>query len=218
VTVLRVLLVEDDRRYRESVATLVGHTPGLALAAAFGAAAPVLAWLDEAGARPFDVALLDIELPAVSGIELARRLRARVPGAALVMLTVFEEPATIVEAICAGADGYLLKRSGARELIAQIHAAAAGGAPMTPAVARAVLDVVRRGGRERGADPARLELTAREQDVLRALVRGLSYKEVAGELAVSLDTVRTHVRALYKKLQVHSVAAAVTRAIRDRLV
>jgi two-component system, NarL family, nitrate/nitrite response regulator NarL len=216
---LRVLIVEDDRRYRHSLEALVGNTPGLALAGSFGAPLPALAWAERPGPA-FDVALLDIELPHVTGIELVRRLRPLAPRAALVMLTVFEEPQTILEAICAGADGYLLKIASARELVAQIRAAAAGGAPMTASVARSVLEITRRiGAREAtGAAPARLELTAREQDVLRAFVRGLSYQQVADDLGVSIDTVRTHVRALYRKLQVHSVAAAVAKAIRDRLV
>jgi DNA-binding NarL/FixJ family response regulator len=222
---LRILVIEDDARYRDSLEVLVRATTGLELAGSFGRPLAALAWLDDAaGPAPFDVALLDIELPDLSGIEVARRLRARAPDAALVMLTVFEEPGTIVEAICAGADGYLLKKTSARELVAQVRAVADGGAPMTAAVARTVLEVVRRtggggsGGAGGAAAPTRLELTGREQDVLRALVRGLSYKQVAAELGMSIDTVRTHVRALYKKLQVHSVAAAVTRAIRDRLV
>jgi DNA-binding NarL/FixJ family response regulator len=114
----------------------------------------------------------------------------------------------------------LLKSTSARELVAQLRSAATGGAPMTASVARSVLEITRRIGRREltGAPPSRLELTPREQDVLRSFVRGLSYQQVAGELGVSIDTVRSHVRALYKKLQVHSVAAAVARAIHDRLV
>jgi DNA-binding NarL/FixJ family response regulator len=215
----RVLIIEDDRRYRDSLATLVGNTPGLQLAADHGTPLAALDWTERTGAV-FDVAIIDIELPQLSGIETARRLRGLAPDAALVMLTVFEDPQTILEAICAGASGYLLKSTSARELVAQIRAAAAGGAPMTASVARSVLEITRRiAGRElAGTPPSRLALTPREQDVLRAFVRGLSYQQVAVELGVSIDTVRSHVRALYKKLQVHSVAAAVARAIHGRLV
>lgn len=235
---LQVLIVEDDRHYRESLVTLFGNTPGCRLAAEFAAPLPALAWIERCSGvngamndavrtgsttrsgAAFDVALIDIQLPQLSGIELTRQLRALAPAAALVMLTVFEEPRTILEAICAGADGYLLKSTSARELVAQLRSAAAGGAPMTASVARSVLEITRRiGSRElTGASPSRFELTPREQDVLRAFVRGLSYQQVAGELGVSIDTVRSHVRALYKKLQVHSVAAAVARAIHDQLV
>jgi DNA-binding NarL/FixJ family response regulator len=153
----------------------------------------------------------------MSGIDATARLRDRFPAAAVAMLTVFEEPATILAAICAGAGGYLLKRTSAHALLVELRSIASGGAPMTAGVARTVLELLRRGGRTAG--PAgRLDLTEREQEVLRGLVRGLSYKLVAGELAISVDTVRSHIRALYKKLQVHSVAAAVTRAIREGLV
>lgn len=218
--VLDIVVVEDERRYRDSVDMLISNTPGLRLTGSFAAAEDALAWVERADPPAFDVALIDIQLPRLSGIELARRFRTLVPDRALVMLTVFEDPRTILEAICAGADGYLLKSASARELVAQIRAAAAGGAPMTASVARSVLDITRRlGAREvTGASPALLKLTGREQEVLRALVRGLSYQQAAGELDITLDTVRSHVRALYRKLQVHSVAAAVARALHDRLI
>jgi DNA-binding NarL/FixJ family response regulator len=137
------------------------------------------------------------------------------------MLTVFEDPRAILQAICAGADGYLLKRASAKELVTQLKLVAGGGAPLTSGVAKTLLDLVRAGPMcelPGDAQPRRFTLTEREQDVLRCLVRGLTYKEVGDELGVSLDTVRSHIRALYKKLQVHSVAAAVRRALVDRLV
>jgi DNA-binding NarL/FixJ family response regulator len=217
---LRLLIVEDDARYRAGIETLVEYTPGLALAGSFHSALAALSWLDEE-ARAVDAVLLDIELPHMSGIQAIGELKARLPRVAVIMLTVFEEPTTILRAICAGADGYLLKKTSAPELVAQIRAIAVGGAPLTSGVARTVLALVRKlGGIDGagGAQPGRLDLTAREQDVLRGLVQGLSYKEVAAEMGVQLETVRTHIRALYKKLQVHSVAAAVARAIREGLV
>jgi DNA-binding NarL/FixJ family response regulator len=215
---LRVVVVEDDARYRASLETLLGTSPGFALAASFGDAERALAWFEASAVTAFDVVIMDVELPRMSGIDATTRLRARFPGVAVVMLTVFEEPTTILAAICAGASGYLLKRTSARELLAQLQAIASGGAPMTASVARTVLELVRRGNSATHGAPGRLDLTEREQQVLRCLVRGLSYKQAAEELAISLDTVRTHIRALYKKLQVHSVAAAVTRAIREGLI
>jgi DNA-binding NarL/FixJ family response regulator len=215
---LRIVVVEDDARYRASLETLLGNSPGFALAASFGDAERALAWFAAAERSAFDVVIMDVELPRMSGIEATAQLRARFPDAAVAMLTVFEEPTTILAAICAGASGYLLKRTSARELLVQLRSIADGGAPMTAGVARTVLELVRRGGAAANASPNRLDLTDREQDVLRCLVRGRSYKQAADELAISLDTVRTHIRALYKKLQVHSVAAAVTRAIREGLV
>lgn len=217
---IQLLAVEDDARYRDSVETLVRHTPGLVWMGGFSAAPAALAWLD-VDDRAIDVVLLDIELPQMSGIRAIPQFKARLPRAAVIMLTVFEEPRTILGAICAGADGYLLKKTLAPELVGQIRAISAGGAPLTPAVARTVLQLVRTLGGDastESTEPGRLALTPREQEVLRALVQGLSYKEVGAQLGVTLETVRTHIRALYRKLQVHSVAAAVARAIREGLV
>ncbi len=219
---LRVLVIEDDPRYRESVETLLQRSPGFDLVGSFDSALPALEWLeDRLGTEaPYDVAVVDVELPRLSGIEATRRLKERHPQAPVVMLTVFEEPGTILQAICAGADGYLLKRSSAKELLSRLQGIAAGETPMTAGVARTVLGLVRALGPAPAAPvaPSRLDLTEREQEVLRGLVQGLAYKQVAAQLDISIDTVRTHIRALYKKLQVHSVAAAVTRAIRERLV
>lgn len=215
---LRVVAVEDDARYRTSLETLLDNSPGFVLAASFGDAEHALAWFAAAERAAFDVVIMDIELPRMSGIDATARLRTRFPDAAVAMLTVFEEPGTILAAICAGASGYLLKRTSAREVLVQLRSIANGGAPMTAGVARTVLELLRRSNADVQRTPGRLDLTEREQEVLRCLVRGLSYKQAGDELAISLDTVRTYIRALYKKLQVHSVAAAVTRAIREGLV
>lgn len=217
---IRVLLIEDDARYRASIETLLGHTPDLVLAASHRSAEAALAWVDARLDQPraFDLALVDIDLPGKSGIDTARDLKARLPEIQVVMLTVFEEPTTVLRAICAGADGYLLKKASARELVDQLRASGGGGTPMSADVARTMLELVRRLGPGEPSQRPALDLTPREQDVLRCLVRGRSYKQTAAELELSIDTIRTHIRTLYKKLQVHSVAEAVTRALREQLV
>ena len=165
---------------------------------------------------------MDIELPGISGIKATRELKARLPELSIVVLTVFEDPATIVEAIVAGADGYLLKKTPAAELLSQLRMITAGGAPLTAGVARTLLSLVRQGSSSvspPGAlSPTRLDLTAREQEVLQCLVRGLSYKQAADDLEMGIETVRTHIRAIYKKLHVHNAAEAVARALREKLV
>ena len=219
---VRVALVEDNARYRQSIELLFAHAPGFTLARSVGRAEVLLAEAERNRPRAWDLVLMDLELPGIDGIEATRRLKALDPGVPVVALTVFEEPATILEAIGAGIDGYLLKKSSVVELLTLLRSVLGGGAPLTPAVARTLLDVVRNQPAARAdADQvktARLDLSPREQDVLRGLVRGLGYKQIADADGTSLDTVRTHVRNIYRKLQVHSVAQAVGRAIRERLV
>lgn len=220
---VNVVVIEDDSRYRASLETLFRHAPGYRLLACHGSATEAVRAAEAADDRDpaWDLVLADIDLPGMNGIEATRRIKRLLPRTRVVVLTVFEEPATILEAICAGADGYLLKRTPPGELLEALESVAAGGAPLTAEVARTVLGLVREGHPAPPAAPdARdddLRLTDRERDVLRLLVRGLAYKQVAAELEISIDTVRTHIRGVYRKLQVHSVAEAVGRAIRERL-
>ena len=223
---LRIVIVEDDARYRSSLEQLFTHAAGFALAASYPVAVAAVREAEEClarGAPPsWDLVVMDLEMPHMNGIEATRRLKAALPRLKVVVLTVFEQPATILEAICAGADGYMLKKSRAGELLEGLRSVAEGGAPLTPNVARSVLEVLRAahsapGGLGAGA-PTRLDLTEREQEVLRALVDGHSYKQAAERLGISLGTVRTHIVSIYGKLQVHCVAEAVSRALRERLV
>jgi DNA-binding NarL/FixJ family response regulator len=220
---IRVVTIEDEPDYRSSLGLLFGQTDDFELVASFASPAEALSQLrsDEADAAGWDLVLMDVGLPGMDGIECTRRIKRQRPQTAVVVLTVFEERATIVEAICAGADGYLLKRTSAAELLKQLRAIADGGAPISAGVARTVLELVRRLGPDSRADPeatARFELTERELDVLRCLVQGMSYKRTARQLDISLDTVRSHIRSVYSKLQVHSVAEAVSRALREGIV
>jgi DNA-binding NarL/FixJ family response regulator len=214
---LRVVLFEDDPRYRQGLETLFKHTPKIDLVGTFPRLEPglVAARREAAG---WDVVLMDLEHPDGSGVHAIRALKTLRPDLPVLALTVFEEPSTVVAAICAGADGYLLKRSPASELVSAIRSAGTGGAPLSPGIASALLQVVRKTSAAPVSSPSRLDLTAREQDVLRALAAGRTYQEAADHLGIGLETVRTHVRALYRKLQVHSVGEAVARAIRDGLV
>jgi DNA-binding NarL/FixJ family response regulator len=223
---LRVAVVEDNPRYRDTVSELLRHEAEFSVAASFSGPLELLRRAEAAAAANadagWDLVIMDLEMPEMGGIEATRRLKALLPSIKVMVLTVFEQPATILEAICAGADGYLLKRSRAAELLEGLRTLGSGGAPLTPNVARSVLDIVRRAPSAPvagpAAEPSRLDLTEREQQVLRALVEGLSYKQVSDVLGISLGTVRSHVVAVYRKLQVHSVAEAVGRAIRERIV
>jgi len=222
---IRLAVIEDDPRYRRSLDQLFRHTPGFELQGSFSSPLPALEKIEDLArtgdpAPPWDLVLTDLEMPHMGGVEAIRRIKTSLPGVKVVVLTVFEEPATILQAICAGADGYLLKSARVPELLAGLRTVCDGGAPLTPNVARSVLDLVRKGHTEPSEpeEPSRLSLSDREQQVLRALVAGLSYQQTADILGIALGTVRTHVSAIYGKLQVHSVAAAVNRAIRERIV
>jgi DNA-binding NarL/FixJ family response regulator len=224
---LSVVIVEDDPRYRRSLETLFNHAPGFTCAASYGSAQAALDEVERMmrfGTEPqWNMVMMDIDLPGMSGIEATRRLRTHLPHLAIVMLTVFEEPATILEAITAGAEGYLLKKASAPEILSQLRMIDAGGSPLTPDVARTVLALLRSknsflASTGSSAAPTKLDLTEREQQVLQCLVKGLTYKQAADHLGVSTDTVRTHIRGVYRKLQVHSVAEAVARAIREKIV
>ena len=222
---LRVAIVEDNARFRATLEIFVGELPGFALAVSYGRADTALGDLEAALAggneSPWDLVLMDLELPGLGGIEATLRLKTAAPDVLVVVLTVFEDAATILAAISAGADGYLVKRINARDLRLQLAAIIHDGAPMTPGVARTLLTFVRAGtGRVVPGDPGptRLDLTDREQDVLRCIVRGRSYQQTAADLEIGVETVRTHIRNLYRKLQVHSVAEAVGLAIRKRLI
>lgn len=218
---MRIVITEDDPRYRACLAALFETEPGHDLVDVFESPEPLLASARAARVRgessPWDLALMDVEMPGMTGIEATRALKMSFPDLPIVMLTVFEESATILEAICAGADGYVLKKTPPAELLEQIHTIVAGGSPLTPGVARTVLDLLREGVAGRSIAPTAVDLAPRELAVLRQLARGLSYKQVADAENISLDTVRTYVRRVYRKLQVHSVAEAVGYAIRSGL-
>lgn len=220
VAPIRVVTVEDDPRYRASLATLLRHATGFELLADFEAPSAALRSLetpDLADEDVPDLVLMDMELPGMSGVECTRRLKKRFPDVAVVMLTVFEDRVRLVEAITAGADGYLLKRTPVDLLLEQLRSVMAGGSPLSAGVARTVLDIVRQMEPDAAAGTA-VDLTPREREVLGCLVQGMSYKAVARELRISIDTVRSHIRAVYRKLQVNNVAEAVGRALREGLV
>jgi DNA-binding NarL/FixJ family response regulator len=208
--VLQVCLVEDDRRYRESLRLMLTASPGFSVRAAFGDAEQALV---AARSKPdWDLVIMDLDLPGIDGVEATRRLRDHLPEVAVVVLTAFDDPPRILAAIRSGADGYLLKSVDGDELVEYLTLAAQGGAPMTPGVARSVLELLRGNTPQREPCPT---LSPRERDVLEALVRGMAYKEVADELGISIETVRGYVRTLYKKLRVHSATEAVSKALRQ---
>src|SRR5437667_645101 len=161
------------------------------------------------------VALVDIGLPGMSGIEGIRLLRERDPDLALLVLSVYDDDERVFEALCAGACGYLLKHTTPARLLESLKEAISGGAPMSPAVASRVLAIFRE---IRPPEHADYQLTAHEKRLLKLLVEGHNFKAIAPQFGVTVHTVAFHMQRIYEKLQVHSKSAAVGKALRDRLV
>ncbi len=213
----RIAIVEDNAQYRAGLSALLSAEPDFEVSVAYGEAPPAIAAV--ARGERWDLIVMDLGLPEVSGIEAIAQIKAIAPQMPIVAFTVFEEPDRIVDAICAGADGYLLKRTSADELVAQLRAVVAGGSTLTPGVARTVLDLIRHN--ESHASPCEtpaIQLSERERAVLRLLADGFVVKQAAERLEISIDTARTYVRRIYEKLQVRTVAQAVSRALRERLI
>lgn len=210
---LRVAIIEDDRATREGLALLTGGTQGYQCVGAWGSVEEALHAAD--GVEP-RVVLLDIDLPGMPGTQGVLRLRRRFPAATFVMLTVYDGEDQVFEAILNGASGYLLKSTPPARLLEALREAADGGAPMTPIVARRLLEMVRRGAPEPRRSP--VELTEAQRRLLVLLAEGNGYRGVAEAMGISPNTVRNHVRAVYEKLHVHSKNEAVGKALRDRLI
>lgn len=199
---LSVAIVEDDSAFAEGVRELLDQSPGFRCAAVCRTAEDALTTLPTLHPR---VALVDIHLPALSGIECVRRLKLLLPATELMMLTVVDDPGRIYQSLVAGATGYLLKGAPPQELLTAIRSLSDGGSPMSPAIARKVVAAFRHVPPAEGAADA---LSPREHEVLVALAGGCRYKEIASQLGISYDTVRTHVQHIYKKLHVHSRRSA----------
>jgi len=203
-SVLRVGIVEDDAELRRDFASLISSAGAMACAGAFSTAEEALASLPGADVQ---VVLMDIGLPGMTGIECVRRLRAAKFDAQIVMLTSFDDPATVFESLRAGATGYVLKLSPGAEVLGAVRDVAAGGAPMSGAIARKVVQFFS----QRGPAPEIESLSPREHDVLVALSQGDQYKEIADHLGISINTVRNNIKSIYEKLQVNTRLAAVKK-------
>jgi DNA-binding NarL/FixJ family response regulator len=215
VPLIRTWIVEDNATFRRSLERLCAPGRGLAPARAFANAEAMLQALRStpAGEHP-EVLLLDVGLPGRSGLEVIGDVRSLASRCQIVILTVFEDEQKIGAAISAGASGYLLKGSRAETVAEAIIEASQGGSPMSPKVAASVVALLAR--LTKPAPP--IALSPRERELLALLVEGLTAKEIADRLTVSIHTANTHTRNLFTKLGVHSRAAAVARALRDRLV
>jgi len=203
--VIRVVLVEDDKEMREILRSTVERAPGIHVVRTFANAED---FIDALPAMSVDVVLMDINLPGKNGVECIREAKLLSPATQFLVLTVFENPAYIFQALCAGATGYLVKNDEQDELITCIQQIHAGGSPMSAAIARLVVNSFQQNVRGNILDA---QLTDREKSVLDHLANGLMYKEIAAKATISTETVRTHVHNIYQKLQVSSRMEAIRK-------
>jgi DNA-binding NarL/FixJ family response regulator len=200
-----VALVEDDHDLRSSLVSLLRKAPGLRVVADYPDGETALA--DVVRHKP-NVVLMDVNLPGLNGVECARRLKALLPGTQVLMLTVHDDNDSLFNSILAGADGYLLKDTVPAQLVSAIQEVHLGGSPMTPQIARRVVQHFRRSAPSRAQVE---ELTPREMEVLEQLARGHRYKEIGDSLGITMDGIRFHIRRIYDKLHVHSRTEAVLK-------
>jgi len=210
---IKIAIFEDSKLLRESLQQLVDNAEGMYCSGAFPDANKLLRNVQ--AAEP-DVVMMDINMPGISGIEAVQMIKEKYPEVRILMQTVFEENDKIFAAICAGASGYMLKKTAPQKMVEAIRETYSGGAPMTASVATKVLQMFRAQNKSEGSEF--IDLSEREKEILALLVKGKSYKAVASECFISIDTVSTHVRHIYEKLHVHSKSEAVAKAINQKLI
>ncbi len=209
---IKVILYEDNPQLREGLTMLISGSEGFDVLAAFKNCNNVI---EEVAAFTPDVILMDIDMPGVNGIEGLKKIRAVNTEVKILMLTVFDDNKNVFQAISNGASGYILKKTPPGKLLEYIAEAQTGGAPMTTSIATQVLKMFSSMNNEKGAD---YNLSDREKQVLQLLVEGYSYKMIAAEMFIAIDTVRSHIKKIYEKLHVNSKSEAVAKAFKDRIV
>lgn len=211
---IRVAVFEDNKHLRETFELLLDNAEGFACAGTWPDCRELVAHIQAAGC---DVVLMDIEMPGMNGIEATRIIKEHFPKINILIQTVFFEDEYIFNAICAGAAGYILKSTSPNGYLDAIRDVQSGGSPMTPGIARKVLELFK--NNLLPATPAKnYNITTQEKKVLQLLVNGKSYKMIAAELFISPDTVKSHITNIYAKLHVHSGTEAVSVALRDKIV
>jgi DNA-binding NarL/FixJ family response regulator len=210
--VIKVAIYEDNDSLRESLCIVLNNSEEFVLTGAFQDANQIL---KNCTINAPDVILMDVDMPGISGIEASALVTKAFPKTNILILTVFEDQEKLFNALQSGASGYLLKKSKIIEIIEAIHDIYKGGSPMTPAIARKVLDFFSKPQNQPNPEE---KLSERELDILKCLVAGDSYKMIASNCFISMGTVRSHINNIYKKLHVNSKSEAVVKALKERLV
>lgn len=203
---IHLALVEDDPTIRQSLQTFLDRCPGLQVTHLAGSVEAFLAHLDRHALPAIDIVLLDIGLPGMSGLEGIRPIQQALPETSIVMLTTYEEDDKIFKALCAGAVSYLSKRTSLPKIQEAIHVIHQGGSYMSPAIARKVVAYFA----PKPATPG--QLSSRQREIVEGIMAGLSYKLIADQLMISIDTVRDHIKKIYKTLNIHSKGELLRKA------
>lgn len=211
---LKVVVVEDNNSIREGLKILIDGTEGYSCVDSFADCETMLKKIVKLNP---DVLLMDLGLPGMNGVEGIKRVKAFLPELTILVLTVYEENDLVFDALCAGASGYLVKKTPPSKLLEAIKEAYEGGSPMSSHIARKVIDFFQT---KKPVSPQKsiYTLTPREKEILTGLVEGHNFKFIADSLYISIETVRFHFRNIYKKLHVHSQSEAVAKAIREGII
>jgi DNA-binding NarL/FixJ family response regulator len=210
---IKVAVFEDNKNRRDGLKMLIEESDNMICSGAYEDCSGVVQHLTSA---PADVVLMDIDMPNVNGIEGVIEIRKHFPEVFILMQTVFEDEDKIFASICAGANGYLLKKTPAEKIINSIYEVTQGDVPMTPSIAKKILETFKK--QSGGGSQQFFNLSPREKEILTLLVKGMSYKMIAAKCEISFNTVNTHMQKIYEKLHVHSATEAVTKAIEHKIV
>lgn len=210
---VKIVIYEDNANLRESLKSLLSLTDAYEVAASFPDCSDIV---NQVRSIKPGVLLMDIDMPGINGIEAVKKVREFDKDVQIIMLTVFDDNTHVFEAIYAGANGYLLKKYVSDKLLSAISEVLEGGAPMSPSIARMIIGNLHQPVQQ--VPENNYQLTAREKETLQLLSQGNSFKMIAAELGISIDTVRTHIKRIYDKLHVRSQIEAVSKAINEKLV
>ncbi|HRG81742.1 MAG TPA: response regulator transcription factor [Chitinophagaceae bacterium] len=210
---VKIIIYEDNANLRESLNSLLALTDDYEVAASFPDCTDIV---NQVRSIKPGVLLMDIDMPGINGIEAVKKVREFDKEVQIIMLTVFDDNTHVFEAIYAGANGYLLKKYVSDKLLSAISEVLEGGAPMSPSIARMIIGNLQQPVQQ--VPENNYQLTTREKETLQLLSQGNSFKMIAAELGISIDTVRTHIKRIYDKLHVRSQIEAVSKAINEKLV